>query len=148
MRWLRSLYNEQHDNTFIGNLNVMKKLRKKMRLVALFLSGLVLFQSCSTYKAPITLEQATRTEKPVKIITVDDESYKYSDIIFEDGKFFGIKDNPGENVKFPIDAEEVKAVMMKKGFPWWAWVLMVSGAIFLILIIVYVADDTAYYGGP
>lgn len=124
----------------------MKKLRKKLRLVTLFLSGLILFQSCSTYKVPTSLEQATQAEKPVKIITVDDETYKYSYIIYEDGKFFGIKDNPGESVKFPIDIEEIKAVMMKKGFPWWVWVLMVTGAIFLILIIVYAVDDTAFYG--
>ena len=36
----------------------MKYLNKSLKVIALFLSELILLQSCSTYKTPITLEQA------------------------------------------------------------------------------------------
>ncbi len=122
----------------------MRKLKKSLKSVALFLAGLILLQSCSTYKTPVTLEQAANTEKAVKVITVDDDSYKYKYIVYEDGQFYGVKDNPGEDVKFPIDTEEVTAVMMKKGLPWWAWTLI--GAALAIGILFLIAYAT--YDGP
>ena len=36
------------------------------------MAGLILLQSCSPYKNTVTLEQAAKQEKAVKIITVDD----------------------------------------------------------------------------
>ena len=88
----------------------MRKLKKSLKVIALFLSGLILLQSCSTYKSPVTLQQAAEEEKAVKIVTVDDDSYKYKYIVYEDGELFGVKDNPGEDVKFPITVEEVEEV--------------------------------------
>ena len=121
----------------------MKKLKKSLKVIALFLSALILFQSCATYKTPVTHEQAAQEEKAVKIITVDNDTYKYKYIVYEDGQFYGVKDNPGEDVKFPIDTEEVTAVMMKKGLPWWAWTLIGAALIGIIFLIV-----EATYGGP
>ncbi|WP_157473404.1 hypothetical protein [Eudoraea adriatica] len=104
--------------------------------MALFLSGLILLQSCSTYKTPVSLQQAVQEEKAVKIVTVDDDAYKYKYIVYEDGKFYGVKDNPGEDVKFPITVEEVEEVLMKKGLPWWAWALIGVAVIGIAIIIV------------
>lgn len=124
----------------------MKNIKKRLKDIAILLSGLILLQSCSTYKAPVTLQQAAKEEKAVKIVTVDDDSYKYKYIVYEDGQFYGVKDNPGEDVKFPVDTEEVADVLMKKGLPWWAWVLMITGGVFLILIFIGIASDgDAYY---
>ena len=87
--------------------------------MAIFLSGLILLQSCSTYKTPVTIEQAASTEKAVKITTVNDSTYKYKYIVYEDGQFYGVKDNPGEDVKFLINTEEVANLLMKNGgIPW------------------------------
>jgi hypothetical protein len=36
---------------------------KWFKTTALFLSGLILFQSCSAYKTPVTLEQAVQEKK-------------------------------------------------------------------------------------
>ena len=120
----------------------MKKIKKRLKVIALFLSGLILFQSCSTYKTPVTLQQAAQQEQAVKIITIDDDTYKYKYIIYEDGQFFGVKDNPGEEVKFPITLEEVEEVLMKKeGIPWWAWPLIVIGGMFLIYTINGLIND-------
>ena len=123
-------------NTFIRNSNEVKKLKKSLKVIALILSALILFQSCATYKTPVTLKQAAQEEKAVKIITVDDDTYKYKYIVYEDGQFYGVKDNPGEDVKFPIDKEEVANLLMKNGgIPWWAWILMVLGGLFVILLV-------------
>ncbi len=115
----------------------MKKIKKRLRVIALFLSGLILLQSCSAYKTPITLEQAAQQEKAVKIITVDDDTYKYKYIVYEDGQFYGVKDNPGEDVKFPINAEEVADVLMRgEGLPTWAIVVIsVVGGMALSLLV-------------
>ena len=114
----------------------MKKLKKRLKVLALLMAGSILLQSCSTYKTHVTLGQAAQQEQAVKITTVDDDTYKYKYIVYEDGQFYGIKDNPGENVKFPIDTEAVTAVMIKKGLPWWGWALIgvaVIGIAFLIV---------------
>jgi len=110
----------------------MKTLKKGLKTISLFLSGLILFQSCSAYKTPVTLQQAAQEEKAVKIVTVDDDTYNYKYIVFEDGQFYGVKDNPGEDVKFPIDAEEVADVMMKnKTIPTWVIIAFI-GAVLVV----------------
>ena len=125
----------------------MKKIKKSLKAVAFFLSGLILLQSCSTYKTPVTLQQATQQEQAVKIISVDDETYKYKYIVYEDGQFFGVKDNPGEDVKFTINTEEVADVLMKKGMPWWAWTLVVIGGLTIILVIIILVTEPSDSGG-
>ena len=124
-------------NTFIRNSNEVKKLKKSLKVIALILSALILFQSCATYKTPVTLKQAAQEEKAVKIITVDDDTYKYKYIVFEDGQFFGVKDNPGEDVKFPINADEVYEVFEKKGrFPTWAIIVIAGGVLLGVIAII------------
>ena len=114
----------------------MKTLKKGLKTISLFLSGLILFQSCSAYKTPVTLQQAAQEEKAVKIVTVDDDTYNYKYIVFEDGQFYGVKDNPGEDVKFPINKEEVADVLMKnKKIPNWViWVPIVAIGALLIYV--------------
>ena len=114
----------------------MKAPKKWLKTVSLFLTALILFQSCSAYKTPITLEQAALEQKAIKITTASDESVKYKYIVYEDGQFYGVKNNPGEDVKFPIDTEEVANLLMKNGgIPWWAWILMVLGGLFVFLLV-------------
>jgi hypothetical protein len=113
----------------------MKKIKKRLQVIVLFFTTLILFQSCATYKTPVTLEQATQDEKSVKIITVNDDTYKYNYIVYEEGQFYGVKNNPGEDVKFPINSEEVTDVLKKEGGrPTWAIVVIsVLGVIVLFL---------------
>ncbi len=87
-------------------------------------------------------------KKAVKIITVNDDWYKYNYIVYEDGLFYGVKDNPGEDVKFPINTEEVADVLMKKGgFPTWAIVVIsaVAGAGLLLLIAYISVSSGGFY---
>jgi hypothetical protein len=117
----------------------MKTIRKWLKTIALFFTALILFQSCATYKTPVTLEQAAQDEKAVKIITITDETYQYNYIVYEEGQFYGVKDNPGDDVKFPINAEDVAEVLKKEGgLPTWA-IVVVSALAGIALFIVILA---------
>lgn len=113
----------------------MRTLKNQVKSISLFLAALILFQSCATYKTPTTLQQAALEEKAVKIVTVDDDTYKYKYIVYEDGQFYGVKDNPGEDVKFPIVSEEVADVLMKnKTIPTWV-IMAVIGTVVVGLLV-------------
>ncbi|MBT8235654.1 MAG: hypothetical protein KJO04_05645 [Bacteroidia bacterium] len=112
-----------------------RTFKNQIKSISLFLATLILFQSCATYKTPSTLEQAVQEQKEVKIVTIDDDTLKYKYIVYEDGQFYGVNDNPGEDVKFPISTEEVAEVLMKeKGLPTWAIVVIsaIGGAVLLM----------------
>jgi hypothetical protein len=127
----------------------MKALKKWLKTIALLFTALMLFQSCSTYKTPATLERAAQDDKAVKIITVTDETLKYKYIVYEDGLFYGVKDNPGEDVRFSINAEEVAEVLKREGgLPVWAWIAIGAvigvGLLFLIAAISYANSSFNY----
>lgn len=119
----------------------MKTIRKWLKTIALFFTTLILFQSCATYKTPVTLEQAAQDEKAVKIITITDETHQYNYIVYEDGQFYGVKDNPGDDVKFPINAEDVAEVLKKEGgLPTWLIVVLSAlGGIVLFIAILAIS---------
>uniref|UniRef100_UPI003569C577 hypothetical protein n=1 Tax=Muriicola sp. TaxID=2020856 RepID=UPI003569C577 len=60
-------------------------------------------------------------------------------------QFYGIKDNPGEDVKFPINSKEVTEVLMKKGLPWWAWVL-IGGAVVIGIMFIIASEQISQSG--
>mgnify|MGYP000424233460 CR=1 FL=1 len=71
----------------------MKKIMLNLKIVALFFSALMFFQSCTVYKStPVTLEDASKTDLKVKIMNLNGEKDKFSLIkVFDDGKFYGKK---------------------------------------------------------
>ncbi len=115
----------------------MKALKNWLNTIALFLTALILFQSCSVYKTPVTLEQAALEQKEVKITTASDETLKYKYIVYEDGQFYGVKNNPGEDVKFPINVDEVYEVLAKKGGLSTLAIIAIAVGSLLIFFIVY-----------
>jgi len=124
----------------------MNVLTKQLKSISLFLATLLLFQSCATYKTPITLEQAVEEQKEVKIITSSDDAIKYKYIVYEDGLFYGVKDNPGEDVKFAINVDEVYEILQKKGgLPTWAWIVI--GGVVLIGVVLLIAAENVSGGG-
>ena len=121
----------------------MKALKKWFKIIALFFTALILFQSCATYKTPTTLAQAAEQQKEVKIITSTDDAIKYKYIIYEDGQFYGVKVDydTRENVKFPINTDEVYEVLLKTGgLPTWAWIVI--GGVVVIGIVALITVNT------
>ena len=121
----------------------MKALKKWLKIIALFFTALILFQSCTTYKTPVSLEQAVQEKKKVKIITTTNDALKYNYIVFEDGQFYGVKADydTRENVKFPIYTDEVYEVLLNEGgfstWPTWAWIVFGVLGVGVILGIIY-----------
>lgn len=124
----------------------MKALKKWFKIIALFFTALILFQSCATYKTPTTLAQAAEQQKEVKIITSTDDAIKYKYIVFEDGLFYGVKGPTWEEEKFPINAEEVYDVLLKKGgLPTWAWIV-IAGVVVIGVVLWIAAENVSGIG--
>ena len=119
----------------------MKALKKWFKIIALFFTALILFQSCATYKTPTTLAQAAEQQKEVKIITSTDDAIKYKYIVYEEGLFYGVKGPPWEEEKFPINAEEVYDVLLKKGgLPTWVWIV-IAGVVVIGVVLWKAAEN-------
>ncbi len=88
-----------------------------LKPVAVFLSILVLFQSCKAYyKQPVTLDEALRNDiKRVKVITKDDREFVFDSIYIAHDKLYGhllaIKGkNSIEKVGVSIRKESIKEI--------------------------------------
>ena len=72
----------------------MKTIKNQIKGFSLFLSILVVFQSCTVYKSkPVTLEQAAKKEIKTKVETNNGVKIKFKHIGFEDGSYYGLKKN-------------------------------------------------------
>jgi hypothetical protein len=92
----------------------MKTLKNRLKPIALFLTTLLLFQSCVVYhKTPTTIQQASQEQIRTKIIKTNGEISKYKYITFEDDIFYGVKLKSGEWIKTPLDQKEIAQVLTK-----------------------------------
>lgn len=94
-----------------------------LKIVVLFFSTLILFQSCTVYKsANVTLDEAVKADTNVIVKTNDNRTLKFKRIAFEDGSYYGVnesyKDDPfvhyyKELTKTHIDVENVENIRIK-----------------------------------
>lgn len=92
----------------------MKTLKIYLKVIPLFCSVLILFQSCTIYKsAPISIEHAVQNENKVKVITKSGEKYKFSRISVEDNKYFGVLKNKGTAFKTILDEKSITTIKEK-----------------------------------
>ena len=89
----------------------MKTIKKQLNSVALILSILILFQGCTVYKSiPISLEEASTMDNPVRVITKNNEKIKYDRIIKDNGNYYTVKNDNKVDVITPIDTKQIKEV--------------------------------------
>ena len=89
----------------------MKVTNKRLKPIVLFLTALLLLQSCVVYhKTPITLEQASREQTRTKVTTAENNTYKFTHITYDNGVFYGINNRNGKPVKTSLYNEEVTGV--------------------------------------
>ena len=70
----------------------MKTIKTHLRVVAFFFSAAILFQGCSVYHTGArTLDEAVQDQKKVKIITQENRTLYFKKIVFNDGKYYGVK---------------------------------------------------------
>jgi len=103
----RNIYKE------LNNL-IMKKIKTQIKLIALVLSVLILFQGCTIYKTtPVSLDQAAKEEIKTKVFVKSDENLIFRRIAFEEGKFYGVTKEKGEIVKILLDEQFIDNVKVK-----------------------------------
>jgi hypothetical protein len=91
----------------------MKTLKKQYRFIALLFMVLTLSQSCRVYQQKsVTIEEAVKERKRVKIKMKDKKVYKFKRIEYEKSVFFGIKKVKGKIVKIPIDVNEIEKLRL------------------------------------
>jgi len=94
---------------------IMKTLKKQLRLTALVLTSLIILQSCRVYhRDSVSLQQAIKEEKRVKIKTADNKTLKFKKIIYAEGGYYGIKHSTFkyEIHKMPLDQSKLQSVRM------------------------------------
>ena len=91
----------------------MKNLNKQFRLIVLLFTLLILTQSCRVYQhKSVTLDEAVKEQKRVKMKMKDKKVYKFKRIEYEKDVFFGIKKVRGKLVKIPINANEIEKLRL------------------------------------
>lgn len=93
----------------------MKLLKKYFKSIALMLSLIIIFQSCRVYHSDsVSLTEAIKSEKRVKIKTANNKTLKFSKLSFEDGKYYGINfnQNSGKYQKILLNENEVQTIRL------------------------------------
>jgi len=104
----------------------MEAIKRQLKATALFLSALLLFQSCVVYhKAPTTLEKASQERLKTKIWFADEVQEfpsRYEYILVENDQYFGMEEiEKGELVKVLLKENEILKVKTKnKNTSTWA----------------------------
>lgn len=92
----------------------MKTLKIYLKVIALFCSALILFQSCTVYKStPISIEHAVQNENKVKVVTKSGEKFKFSRIGVEDDNYYGVSKSKGALVKTVLDEKTINRIKEK-----------------------------------
>lgn len=93
----------------------METIRKQIKITALVLSLLVLFQSCRVYNRDfVSLDQAVKEKRRVKIKTIDNKTLKFKKLIYENEEYFGIRPSTfmDEIYKIPIDQNQLQSIRL------------------------------------
>jgi PBP1b-binding outer membrane lipoprotein LpoB len=115
----------------------MKALKKWLKSITLFFISIMMFQGCVAYQsASVILEQAVREQKRTKINTISQKKYHYEQIVFEEGKFYGLKKLNKNMVKIPLDTHEIDEVFIQsKSKSTWLTVAIIAIPLIALTII-------------
>ena len=92
----------------------MKTIKNNLKLIALIMSLIMLFQSCKAYyNDSVTLHQASQEFKRTKIQNKDNGIIKFRGVKMEDNQYYGVNKVKGELVKIPIDENFIKSVKLE-----------------------------------
>ena len=92
----------------------MKTIKEQFKSVALSLSMLILLQGCTVYKsASVTLDEASKSETKVKVVTKSNEKLKFKRIGVENGKYYGVRKVDGKMMKLILNTDTIKSIKEK-----------------------------------
>ena len=126
----------------------MKTLKKQIRPITLLLAFVMLFQGCTVYKSvPITIEQATKEEQQVKILTKNNVKLKFKRIIVENEKLYGVRKVDGIDVNLVLDRNSIDTIRAKDKTL--STILSIGGTVIIVggLIAIAAASSIGSFGG-
>ncbi|MCK5400935.1 MAG: hypothetical protein KAJ28_04810 [Flavobacteriaceae bacterium] len=86
-----------------------------LRIVTFFLSILLIFQSCASYKGSYTLQEAFETNRKVQILTITNEKLEYQKIDTLNGQWVGQKlINNTDLVYDPISPQTIRNIQVMR----------------------------------
>ena len=92
----------------------MKTSTRRLKVVALFFSVLILLQGCTVYKkANVTLEEAVTSDTKVRIKTNDNKTLKFKKIGIENGDYYGLLNYKSAWVKTQINEGNIEKIQVK-----------------------------------
>jgi ATP-dependent Zn protease len=114
----------------------MDAIKRRLKATALFLTALLLFQSCVVYhKTPTTLEKASQEQTKTKVTNTNDEKSIYKYITYENGIFYGVNKKSGELIKTPLDKDYISMVLTKnESASTWASVAIIAVPIIALVV--------------
>lgn len=114
----------------------MEANKNRLKTIALFLTGLILFQSCVAYhRTPTNLEQASREHIKTKVTGTNGETAEYDYISYNDGQFFGISHKSGKFITTPLYQKDLTKVLTKdKSGSTWTTVAVIAIPIILFAV--------------
>lgn len=114
----------------------METIKNRLKTIALFLTGLILFQSCVAYhRTPTNLEQASREHIKTKVTGTNGETAEYDYISYNDGQFFGISHKSGKFITTPLYQKDLTKVLTKdKSGSTWTTVAVIAIPIILFAV--------------
>lgn len=107
---------------------------------------LILFQSCRVYhRDSVSLNQAVKEGKRVKIKTIDNKTLKFKRIIYEDGEYYGIKPITFMNKVYkiiPLNQNKLQSIRLHNKT--WSIIYGVGISIVIISIVMIVIALTSF----
>jgi hypothetical protein len=92
----------------------MKAIKQHLKVLALFLSVLMLFQGCTVYRsANVSLEEAVRSKAKVKVLTDDNRTLKFIAIDNDNGRYYGINKDKGIIVQSSLHEDNISKIQLK-----------------------------------
>ncbi|WP_242117818.1 hypothetical protein [Aestuariivivens sediminicola] len=93
----------------------MKKINKYLKVIAFFLSTLMLIQGCTVYRTtPVTLEEASKSNTKARVKTVDKKNLKFDKIVISpDNEIYGHSEINKSTIITPIDKDNIEKIQVK-----------------------------------
>ena len=120
----------------------MSTIRTHIEYLVLIFITLILLQSCVVYeKSSVSLEWAAQQERKAKVKTINNQTYKFKLIRFENDQFYGIQLENGEIIKTPLRSDTLNKIQLQnKSTSTIATITTVLGSLIGVVLVWYFID--------
>ena len=120
----------------------MSTIRTYIEHLVLIFITLILLQSCVVYeKSSVSLEWAAQQERKAKVKTINNQTYKFKLIRFENDQFYGLQKVNGEIIQTPLEADKLNKIQLQnKSTSTTATFTTVLGSLIGVILVWYLID--------